>query len=102
MGKLINLTGKKFSRLIVIKKIGNNKWGNCRWATVKQQNINKINSLLITYKNKKQSLSQWSEELCISKATLKSRLNKYGWSIEKAITTPVRKKKNHKRNNNFL
>jgi len=31
MGKLINLKGKKFGRLTVIKRAENNKWGYTRW-----------------------------------------------------------------------
>lgn len=44
----------------------------------------------IFFENKMQSLRKWSEELEISESTLRFRLGKLGWSIEKAFTTPTR------------
>ncbi len=63
---------------------------NCRWATRKQQSMNKTNSLLITHNKKTQNLMEWAKELDISYNTLKSRLKRYGWSTEKTLTTPAR------------
>lgn len=65
---------------------------NCRWATAKQNNRNKRNNHLETYKGKTQSMIEWTEEYNILYETLQSRLN-CGWSIEKALMTPVRNKK---------
>ena len=65
---------------------------NCRWANIKQQSRNKRNSIFITYKNKTQLLIEWAEEFNINYSTLCSRIFMRGWSIEKALTTPVRKK----------
>jgi hypothetical protein len=62
---------------------------NCRWDTKKEQERNKGNNNLITYKGKTQCLSAWAEEYNIRKDTLWRRLYKYGWSIEKALTTSV-------------
>ncbi len=31
MPKMINLVGQKFERLVVIKRVENNKWGSSRW-----------------------------------------------------------------------
>lgn len=76
----------------------NNKKGyykeNCKWATSKEQNRNSRNNRLETYKGKTQCLAAWAEEYDIIYNTLWDRLYRYGWSIEKALTTPVRKKRN--------
>ncbi len=78
-----------------IDRIDNNKGyykSNCRWATRKQQNRNKRNNRLITFNGKTQCLPAWAEETGINIRTLWSRINR-GWSTEKTLTTPVRRKK---------
>jgi hypothetical protein len=44
-------------------------------------------------RGKTQSLSDWSAELGIKVSTLSMRLDKYNWSVEKALLTPVAKRK---------
>ena len=73
-----------------INNNGNYCKSNCRWATEKEQHRNKRDNHLETYKGKTQCLREWSEEFGINYYVLWSRLNR-GWSIEKALITPVRK-----------
>lgn len=61
---------------------------NCRWVTWKQQQRNRRNNRLITYNGKTQLLIEWAEETGIDRKTIAARI-KRGWSIEKALTTPV-------------
>lgn len=63
---------------------------NCRWATQKTQANNKSDNVNITFNNKTQTLAQWAEELGFTYSTLQHRLYR-GWSIEKMLTTPMRK-----------
>ena len=49
---------------------------NCRWVSMKEQQNNKRNNRLITYKGKTQTIALWSEELGIPFSTIKNRLNK--------------------------
>lgn len=61
---------------------------NCRWATYEQQGNNTCRNVFIEFNGKKMTISQWAHCLGIEVGTLNSRLRK-GWSIEKALTTPV-------------
>lgn len=47
---------------------------------------------LLEFDGKAQNICAWGEELGISPNTLYGRIYKMGWSIEKAFTTPARKK----------
>jgi hypothetical protein len=59
---------------------------NCRWATMKEQNLNKRNNVRHEYKGKAQTLTDWSEELGIGRVTLLKRLQR-GVPIEIAFNT---------------
>lgn len=61
---------------------------NCRWVDSKTQNNNTSRNHLITYNGETKTMAQWCEMLNMSYDKVKSRLNKYGWSVEKTFTTP--------------
>lgn len=46
---------------------------------------------LYTAMGKTQSLRTWSEETGIHRDTLRKRIERHGWSVERAISNPVRK-----------
>lgn len=82
-----------YSPGLTIDRIDNNKGyspDNCRWATPYEQSRNTSKNVYITYNGKTQTLKDWSKELGIKNTTLHNRIHYYGWSIEKAFTTPVR------------
>ena len=58
---------------------------NCRRATPKEQANNRRNNHILKFLWKKQTISQWSDELWINYSTIKSRIN-YWFSIEKILS----------------
>lgn len=65
---------------------------NCRWTTAKEQSRNKTTNHLLTLGGKTQCIVSWCEELRLNPNTLHKRL-KLGWSVEKALLTPVKTNK---------
>lgn len=77
---------------LTLDRIDNSKGyepSNCRWATYKQQERNKTNNHVITYKGISKTMVEWSETLGINHGTLRSRIYR-GWSIKRAFEQPVR------------
>jgi hypothetical protein len=75
-----------------IERIDNDKNyepGNCKWASRQEQMRNTTRTRNIEFNGKVQCVSAWASELGVDPDTLLARL-KYGWSIEKTMTTPVR------------
>lgn len=64
---------------------------NCRWVTPKQNSRNTRCNCSIPYRGENKLLIEWSEEIGIPYSTLWKRIFKYEWTIEKALTTPVRR-----------
>ena len=58
---------------------------NCRWATNKEQQNNKRSNHLLTYAGKTLTITQWENETGIKRNTLYARINRCGWSIDKAL-----------------
>lgn len=82
--------GEKDRTLDRINNNGNYEPGNVRWATATEQNRNKRTCKVIEFNGKSQNVSEWASELNMIDITLGARLRK-GWSVERALTTPVRK-----------
>ena len=67
---------------------GNYEPGNCVWALAKEQQNNKGNNVVLTFRGKTQTATQWAEEMGISPFTILQRCRQ-GWSADRILATPV-------------
>lgn len=87
--------GNGYSEKLTIDRIDNEKDyspQNCRWVDRKTQANNRTFCKMIEHDGKTQSLMQWCEELNLNYKRIHSRLYRLGWSFEKAISVPVKRK----------
>lgn len=76
---------------ISIERLNNNghyEPGNCKWATMNEQQRNTRNSVLLTFRGRTQCIAAWAEELGIKRSTLAARIRR-GWSVERALAERV-------------
>lgn len=64
---------------------------NCRWATMTDQNRNRSCCISITHQGRTMILRDWAAEVGLTPNALAQRLY-LGWSIERALTTPLKKR----------
>ena len=82
-----------YSKSLSIDRIDNNgdyTPENCRWVDMYVQANNKSNNVYYEYNGKSLTAAQWEREIGIKHATISARVRK-GWSVEDALTKPIRK-----------
>ena len=65
---------------------------NCRWAKIHVQANNTRRNRLITHEGRTQTIAQWARELGMDYDVIRSRLDRYGWPIARALNEPARER----------
>ena len=78
------------SMLDRINNHGNYEPGNVRWATRTEQNNNTRKNVFVTFRGETKTISQWAARHGFRMQVLWDRLQRYKWSVERAMTTPVK------------
>jgi len=85
-----------YSDELTIDRVNNDSGyrpGNCRWATQAEQNRNCSRNRYVTYNGKQCLVCDVASEVGINQRVLGSRIFRYGWPVEKAVSTPVSSRK---------
>ena len=83
-----------FSKELAIDRIDNDgdyAPNNCRFVTAKENNQKRNTTLWFTINGKTKNLQQWCDFYGMKRGTVETRL-KNGWSIEEALSKPVKNK----------
>ncbi len=65
---------------------------NCRWATYREQNRNYSRVVYVEYEGLRVPLIDLAERFGLNPYTVRQRIQRYGWTVEQAITTPSPRK----------
>lgn len=66
--------------------------GNVSWALPPVQARNKRNNRFLVLGNERHTLSEWARRIGLKRTTLEMRLNSHGWTVERALSEPVRRR----------
>ncbi len=68
---------------------GNYELSNCRWTTYAQQNRNYRRNIFLEFEGRRLTVTDWEIHYGFKPKTVLCRI-KRGWSVERALTTPLR------------
>ncbi len=77
-----------------LERIDNSKGyepGNCKWATRKEQALNRRDNHLLNFRGQVHTITEWAEVLGLSRNAIYIRLAR-GKSVADALTTPLRRR----------
>ena len=78
-----------FHTLDRINNAGHYEPTNCRWADQATQSRNKRSNAFLELNGERKLLCEWAQQYGLRPSLICNRMNKLGWSVERAITTPA-------------
>lgn len=72
---------------------GHYEAGNVQWATRKEQSRNIRSNRFITYKGESLLEDEWRIRYGLGRGVISARINRLGWSVEKALNTPSKRRR---------
>lgn len=64
--------------------------GNCRWATQREQCNNTGSNVFLEIGGERRTVAEWARQSGIAYGTIQSRIRNCGWTVERALSEPVR------------
>lgn len=61
---------------------------NCTWHNMEEQSNNRSSNRVLEYNGEKHTAAQWARILGFERHTILHRIDKLGWDVERALTTP--------------
>lgn len=74
-----------------INSNGNYEPSNCRWATANEQGRNTSKNLMVDFRGARMALAAAAEMAGLPYGCVQQRIQKLGWTHERALTAPPRK-----------
>lgn len=69
---------------------------NCKWASREQQNNNRRDNHKYEFEGEALTIPQIARRIGMKEATLRMRIKKYGFTLNQAVSTPLRQRPNGK------
>ena len=70
---------------------GDYEHSNCRWISNGEQSLNRRSNVVVSYNGATKTVSQWAIDAGLPYDVLRDRITRYGWTAERAITTPIKR-----------
>ena len=80
--------GEEETQIERVNNDGNYSKENCKWATRREQNRNRVDNVFIKYKGEKMIVSDYAEKIGVNKRTIYSRIAR-GWNNDKIINERI-------------
>ena len=74
-----------------INNDGNYEPSNCRWVDRSEQRKNMEDAFWVTYQGEKNTLMHFCKKLGLDYHAVYLRIKRRGWSVDKALSTPIKK-----------